>query len=134
MSSHRPTRALPIAAILLLAAAGFASATAAEVRTGKFAGASNHQTRGTVTVRSDAGATVVILSDDFFFDGAPDPKLAFGNHQTIDKATIFAPLARETGRQSYRLPAGVDPSGFSHLYLWCERFAVPLGKARLTSR
>ena len=123
-----------IPAALILVVLAFPASAAAETWSGSFTGASRHETSGTVTISSDAGGYVVTLGSDFAFDGAPDPKLAFGSARTIDAKTIFAPLAKNAGRQSYRLPASIEPSAFSTFYLWCQRFNVPLGKASLARR
>jgi hypothetical protein len=120
--------------VLVVALAVLAFPAAAETWSGTFKGASRHKTSGTVTISSDASGFVVTLGNDFSFDGAPDPKLAFGNARTVDKKTIFAPLAKNAGRQSYRLPASIEPASFSTFYLWCQRFSVPLGTATLARR
>jgi len=48
---------------------------------------------------------------DFSLDGAPDPIVAVG---------------------SYALPASFSPANFSEVYVWCEKFNVPLGVATLS--
>ena len=47
-------------------------------RIGEFTGKSNHVTSGRAEVVVQGGKAEVILLDDFFFDGAPDPKVALG--------------------------------------------------------
>lgn len=111
----------------LFATMGMANA---QSLTGEFVGAGGHETSGTAVIE---GRTVS-LADDFTFDGAPDPKLAFGNSETADEATIFSPLRSNTGQQSYQLPANIQPADHTHLYLWCEQYSVPLGRARLSSQ
>jgi hypothetical protein len=73
----------------------------------------------------------VVLSDDFSLDGAPDPKLGFGSDGSSDDATTFAVLEKLNGTQTYVLPASIDPSLYNEFYVWCERFSVPLGIAKL---
>ncbi|MDX1540968.1 MAG: DM13 domain-containing protein [Geminicoccaceae bacterium] len=121
--------------ILLAAAAGLALgapvlAQEASV-SGTFTGASGHETSGGVTVRTDERGTVVVLGDDFSLDGAPDPRLGFGNDGSYDPSTTFAPLDRHEGAQDYEVPATIDPAAYNEFYIWCERFSVPLGVARL---
>ena len=94
---------------------------------GSFTGASNHITTGGVHVT----ATAVELQSDFSLDGAPDPKVGFGNDGVYDDATTFAVLESNTGAQTYQLPEGIDPSAYNEVYIWCEKFAVPLGVAKL---
>lgn len=122
----------PLAGAFALAAVAAAPA-AAEEWTGTFEGASGHETGGTVTLVTDGNASTLTLGSDFTFDGAPDPKLAFGNADTYAEGTIFAPLKENTGRQTYEIPADLDPADYSHVWLWCEAAAVPLGKAALSA-
>lgn len=94
---------------------------------GSFTGASNHITTGGVHVT----ATSVELQGDFSLDGAPDPKVGFGNDGVYDSDTTFAVLENNTGAQTYQIPEGIDPSAYNEVYIWCEKFAVPLGVAKL---
>ncbi len=102
----------------------------AQTLSGSFEGRSNHEARGTVTIEPIGDGYRVVLSDDFFLDGAPDPKLAFGQ-DGIAEDTIFAPLEANTGTQTYALPAAIDPTQYNEFYVWCEQFSVPLGLASL---
>lgn len=95
-------------------------------RLGTFKGASNHVTTGTAEV---AGNQVHLLAD-FTFDGAPDPKVALGK-DGFDKSTLMGPLASNSGKSSYAIPAGIDPSDYNEVWIWCEKFNVPLGVAKL---
>ncbi|MEM9782495.1 MAG: DM13 domain-containing protein [Pseudomonadota bacterium] len=97
---------------------------------GSFVGASNHVTTGHARVVFDAGRVLIELEDDFTFDGAPDPKVALGQNG-FDASTIMGPLRSNTGRQVYELPAGADIGAYNEVWIWCERFNVPLGVAAL---
>lgn len=95
-------------------------------RVGTFTGESNHVTTGSVEVADG----MVNLLDDFFFDGAPDPKVALGNNG-YDSSTLMGLLQSNTGASSYEIPAGINPDDYNEVWIWCERFNVPLGVARL---
>ena len=95
-------------------------------RLGTFKGASNHVTTGTAEV---AGNQVNLLAD-FTFDGAPDPKVALGK-DGYDKNTLMGPLTSDKGASSYAIPAGIDASEYNEVWIWCEKFNVPLGVAKL---
>ncbi len=95
-------------------------------RLGTFVGESNHVTTGTAEI---AGNQVNLL-DDFTFDGAPDPKVALGK-DGYDASTLMGALQSNTGAQSYTIPAGIDPGEYNEVWIWCERFNVPLGVARI---
>lgn len=97
---------------------------------GSFQGVSGHRTSGSVSIQKTAQGYILTLGRDFRFDGAPDPKLAFGRNGYA-RGTIFTRLASNSGQQRYRIPASLDPNQFTEVWLWCERFNVPLGVAQL---
>ncbi|SFR35407.1 DM13 domain-containing protein [Litoreibacter janthinus] len=99
-------------------------------RIGKFKGASNHKTSGRAElVKSGQGGSVELLGD-FKFDGAPDPKVALGNNG-YDPKTLMGPLKSNAGASTYKLPKGVNPDDYNEVWIWCEKFNVPLGVAKL---
>ena len=116
------------AAILL----GLAGTHAHAAGTGSFVGASNHVTEGMVTVTKNAdGTATVTLHSDFWFDGAPDPRVGFGNDGRYTDGTDISLLKSNSGEQSFVVPASIDVDNFNEVYIWCKRFAVPLGVASL---
>ena len=122
-----------VTAVTLLTSIGPGAVFAADdvLLSGSFRGVSGHQTNGEVTVRETADGKVVVLEESFAFDGAPDPKLGFGKDGSYDKGSQFSALGSNSGRQVYQLPADVDPAAYNQVYVWCERYSVPLGVADL---
>ena len=116
------------APVLILAPQAFAAKAGAS---GTFTGRSRHDTRGTGSLIQHGDGYAVQLGDDFFFDGAPDPKVALGR-DGYDPNTILGVLARNTGAQTYPIPASIDVSQYNEIWIWCERFNVPLGVAPLS--
>ena len=120
--------------ILLLGAAltfGSVSASFADT-SGVFTGASNHVTSGDVTVTKNAdGTATVTLGANFSLDGAPDPYVGFGKNGTFSKSANLGVLQSRSGGQSYIVPASVNVDDFNEVYIWCLKFAVPLGVAKL---
>lgn len=103
------------------------------VVTGTFSGASNHVTTGRADIiKTDTGYALV-LSDDFYLDGAPDPVIGFGTDGAYKAASQFTDLSKKRGGQRYDLPANFIPANFNQVFIWCERFSVPLGIANLTA-
>lgn len=103
-------------------------------RKGTFKGLNGHVTSGHVTVKKEGGKTVVILGDDFFFDGAPDPKIAFGNGGKYTPGTVIHPLLKESnykGSSKHVVPASINAGEYSEVYVWCDKFTVPLGIAKI---
>ena len=120
---------LGLGLFLQLGVAGGVLADTVDYR-GTFAGASGHQTGGTFTIVNTGNGHEVVLSSDFTFDGAPDPWVALGN-ASVKEAGFLAVLQQNSGRQSYKIPQGIDPMYITHLYIWCKKYAVPLGVAKL---
>jgi len=115
-------------AITVLAAA-LSMPLAAEA--GSFTGASGHQTSGSVTVvQTDAGWELR-LGDDFRFDGAPDPRVGFGSAGKFAPGTDFEPLRANAGAQAYKVPEDIDPAAHDEVYIWCRKYSVPLGVAKI---
>lgn len=108
------------------------AALAGSTPSGTFKGASDHITKGGVSiVKTTGGGHVVILDKDFSLDGAPDPRVGFGKGGKYDASTDLGALTKINGLQAYVVPAGVDVSKFNEVYIWCRKFSVPLGVAAL---
>ena len=96
-------------------------------KSGSFTGASNHVARGTVSVSSNR----IKLASSFWFDGAPDPRVALGRNGKFIRGTDFAVLKKNSGAQSYAIPARLQGTDYDTVVIWCRKFSVPLGYARL---
>lgn len=123
-------RAVARLAVLLVASTTAGTTFADTLKSGRFAGASGHAVSGTVSVERTGNRMLLRLGEDFDFDGAPDPKVAFGKNG-YDAATILGALQSDSGQQTYAIPAGFDMSGYNEVWIWCEEFAVPLGMAKI---
>lgn len=120
------TTSIGLAALVALSTAGAAFADVS----GTFTGASNHVTKGGVTVVKNAdGTATVTLGDDFFLDGAPDPRVGFGKDGAFTTGTTIGLLKSNTGAQTFTVPASINVDDFNEVYIWCLKFAVPLGVA-----
>ena len=118
--------------LAIIAGLAIAPASAETVSTGTFTGASDHITTGAVEVVKNAdGSHTIVLGDDFSLDGAPDPRVGLGKDGFYNGNTDSGVLGSLTGGQSFVVPAGVDVSQFNEVYIWCEKFSVPLGVAKL---
>ena len=90
-----------------------------------------HEVAGTVSIVEYRGNTYAVLSDDFSFDGAPDPYVGFGNDDKYASDSTVAPLNTFEGGHYYRLPAKIDASAYDDFFIWCQMFSVPLAHADL---
>ncbi|WP_350336067.1 DM13 domain-containing protein [Coralliovum pocilloporae] len=116
---------LVFAAGLALAAT---SVQAGGAKHGNFTGKSDHITTGKVEVKKEGGYYVVKLGKDFSLDGAPDPWVGLGKNGKY--GAEIAVLKNKDGAQTYKIKA--DKAGdFNEVYIWCKKFTVPLGVAKL---
>ena len=101
-------------------------------KTGTFVGKTKHVTTGGASVvKTVAGAHVVILDKDFDLDGAPDPRVGFGKDGKYDHSTDLGKLGSIKGLQAFAVRASIDVAKYNEVYIWCRKFNVPLGVAKL---
>jgi len=98
---------------------------------GTFKGASSHQTTGSVTVTEKGGKLVIKLGSNFSLDGAPDPYVSLGNGSRPVKGGTAGVLAKNKGAGTYSVPATAVTKAAREVVIWCKKYAVPLGVARL---
>ncbi|MEP2470201.1 DM13 domain-containing protein [Roseobacter sp.] len=108
---------------------------AAEKRKGSLSGRQGYKVSGSVQVKKHGDKTVVILGDDYLFDPAknpPDIKIGFGNGEKYAKGSkIHDELTVKKGSATFEVPASIDTSKYSELYIYCEQFTVILAVAPL---
>lgn len=104
------------------------------VARGSFSGASGHDVAGeAVWYRLDDGTDLIRL-EGLESDNGPDLKLWLVRQTSGDVGAggvSLGPLKSTRGDQNYPVPAGVDPSEFAGVSVWCERFSVNFGTAPL---
>lgn len=124
--------ATSVAALGLMLAVTEPVMSAELIKSGTFYGQSDHITKGTVMIEKRDGKTLVTLSEDFYLDGAPAPTLGFSNKGKFQPLTEFSKLKSLRGKQVYELPAGIMAAAFDTFTVWCSKFSVPLGSAKLS--
>ena len=119
------------AAIFVVGAALCVEAVSgADVVPGVFQGVSSHEAAGHVEIVKVGDITKVVLKDDFTLQDAPAPRLALGK-DGYKRGTSFATLAKFKGAQDYVVPAVTDLSKYNEVWIWCEKFDVPLAVAKI---
>jgi len=98
---------------------------------GTFTGKSGHKTSGSVSIVKTGSGIEVRLGSDFKLDGAPDPWLGFGKDGKYASASEITKLKSNTGAQVYKISGPLDVSKYNEFYIWCRKFSVPLGVAKL---
>lgn len=116
-----------VLAIALLAFAASPSLAAS----GTFKGAKGHTTSGSVTVTEQGGKLVIKLGSNFNLDGAPDPYVSLGNGSRPVKGGTAGVLAKNKGAGTYSVPATAVTKAAREVVIWCKKYAVPLGVAKL---
>lgn len=127
MHDRREILKLTAGTVALALFAGTSTAIAGGGRSGKFSGRSNHVTTG----KAELAGNRVILQSNFSFDGAPDARVGLGRNGKYDSSTDLGALKKLTGKQSYRIGNSVDTASYNEIYIWCRKFNVPLGVAKL---
>ena len=102
------------------------------VRSGTFYGQSDHVVTGKVTIEKDGDKTYVVLGPGFTLDGATAPTLGFGNGEKFDVKTEFTKLKSHSGAQRYEVPKNILVSAYDTFTVWCSKFSIPLGSAKLS--
>jgi len=116
--------ALAITLFVLAAGPSFAAS-------GSFKGAKGHVTSGSVTVTEQGGKLVIKLGSNFSLDGAPDPYVSMGNGSRPVKGGTAGILRKLKGAGTYSVRATSITRGAKQVVIWCKKYAVPLGVARL---
>ena len=98
---------------------------------GQFRNASGHDTSGSVQLVKTKDGMRLVLGKDFDHDGAPDPKVGFGVKGEYDSRSKLGALRSNKGEQVYQVPASLQTDGYDEVYIWCERYGVPLGVAKI---
>ena len=101
------------------------------IATGTFSGRSDHVTTGSVSIVKNETGYQLVFADNFSLDGAPDPIVGFGNNGQFELNSKLGALTKKNGQQTYQLPADFSPAQFTEVYVYCEKFSVPLGVATL---
>lgn len=112
-----------------------------QIAHGMFTPGQGHVLRGGFTITRQDGLIQMATTDDFFFDGSPDPGLALNVGVPVTAsdpalrqrmaATRFLDLPGQIvevrGRHAGPIPPDIDLAAFDTLVLWCFGFPFILG-------
>ncbi len=100
---------------------------------GGFVGTKKFKVTGTTEVFRRNKQWFIRLGPNFSESGAPDPKVALGNKAAggYQPGTILG-LIEANGESIYALTPGLDIGDYDQVWIWCEKFNVPIGHADLT--
>lgn len=92
----------------------------------------DHQATGTVSVFRLADGSAVVRFDEVDIRGAPDPVLYLvpgADRRTRDGGLRVANLKGTKGSFNHPVPASFDLDQPFTVFIWCDRFAVPIANA-----
>lgn len=100
---------------------------------GKLTNVGDHKASGTVHLVNVEGKRQLHFTPDFSIEKGPDVYVTLTNGpKPVKGASLtIARLARFSGEQSFELPANIDLGKYSHVVLWCKKYSVSMGQAKL---
>jgi hypothetical protein len=97
-----------------------------------------HETVGTARVLRLPDGQVIVRLEGFQTSNGPvlvvwlSKNTANGNDGAFDDDHVdLGPLKGNIGDQNYDVPDGVDPTAYTSVVVWCDRFNVSFGAADL---
>lgn len=108
---------------------------------GLFTPGQGHEMRGGFTITTDGSRFLMETTEDFYFDGSPDPGFALnvGIPRNADDPALRQQMAATRflnlpgnivqvhGRHAGVIPPAVDLAAFDTMVLWCFGFPFILG-------
>jgi hypothetical protein len=95
-------------------------------------GSGGHHASGTVTFGMGMHDRRVLILKDLKVDKVPDGYVYLARNGDLMNGVELGKLNKFSGNVSFALPAGIDPMEFDSVIIWCKKFNVEIGRARLT--
>lgn len=94
-----------------------------------------HPTSGRALVLGNGTGQRFLRLEDFATDNGPDLNVYLVDSSTGDVSDFIdlGDLSGNIGDQNYEIPADVDLDRYDEVVIWCVRFGVGFGDARLTA-
>jgi Electron transfer DM13 len=94
-----------------------------------------HPTSGRALVLGNGTDQRFLRLEDFATDNGPDLNVYLVDSSTGDVSDFIdlGDLSGNIGDQNYEIPAGVDLDRYDEVVIWCVRFGVGFGDARLVA-
>jgi Electron transfer DM13 len=91
-----------------------------------------HHTSGVVTVLGNDSSQRFLRFEDFETSNGPDVNVYLVNGAAgISDHVDLGDLSGNIGNQNYEIPDSVDLGTYDTVVIWCVRFSVAFGQARL---
>ena len=94
-----------------------------------------HPTSGRALVLGNGTGQRFLRFENFETDNGPDLNVYLVDSSTGDVSDYvdLGDLSGNIGDQNYELPVGVDLERYDRVVIWCVRFGVAFGDARLSA-
>ncbi len=109
----------------------FDATGASVLKEGILNGIGGHAVSGTARIYEKAGIYYLVF-DPYQSQNGPDLRVYLSRNESATSFISLGLLKSTTGRQSYRIPAGININEFSHVHVWCQQFSVQFGRAMLS--
>ncbi len=94
-------------------------------------GSGGHHAAGKVTLARGMNNNYQLTLSDIKVDKVPDGYVYLTRNGDRMHAVVLGTLKQFSGTVSYEVPAGVNPDDFDTLLIWCKKFKVEIGRAKL---
>ena len=92
-----------------------------------------HDTSGKAIVKELADGSRVLRLEDFETSNGPDVRVYLSTGKPYGKDFVdLGGLKGNVGSQNYTIPSGTDLDRYDTAVIWCRRFTVAFGVAKLT--
>lgn len=101
---------------------------------GTWTGVGNYKVNGSAQILDTNNKTVLQLSSDFRFGGAPDPVIYLSSEKKpngIDNAILIGPLNNFEGASAWEIDNNDLKKYNGSIVLWCKAFKVNMGFVEL---
>ena len=94
-------------------------------------GSDGHHAAGKVSLGMGMSNNYKLTLSDIKVDKVPDGYVYLTKNGDRMHAVVLGTLKQFSGTVFYELPAGVNPEEYDTLLIWCKKFNVEIGRAKL---
>ncbi len=100
-------------------------------KAGTFAGIGSHHAAGKVSVGKGENGQAVLTMTDITVDKVPDGRIYLAHNFDYASGVELGKLTTFTGAVTLPIPASVDLVKYDSVVIWCKKFDVGIGQAKL---
>lgn len=100
-------------------------------KSGTFSGIGSHNAAGKVSVGKGKNGQAVLTMTGITVDKVPDGRIYLAKNFDYASGVELGKLTTFTGAVTFPIPASVDLVKYDSVVIWCKRFDVGIGQAKL---